>query len=211
MENLVLKPPTLIFNCSRPKKRTSSIGDTMLENNIKDKYNQIKELSNCMCHLYNLEKSDISSFKILINYFNNIEDIKDKIYQGFSFNSIIQYMYSKCCKNLNKYEDKSILNYFNESEKPQINSDNIDKIFYHLNKINDNIDFDLLGLNTGYYHKKKDTSNNIKYTINLDNKSDVSSINFYKNLNNHYQNSKSSYMIDTELLQVEDEFENIEL
>ena len=218
MEKIVLKPPNLIFKSSIPNSKYKNKNENenknkLVESDMQKKQKQIKDLINNLIHTYDLQKLDIDCFKILIKYFTDIDSLKYKIYEDFSFNNIIQFMYSKCSTKLNTSENKKILDYINyeeyeieDSETSQTSSyernDEIDRIFYNIDRIDRNIDFDILGLNATCYHKPKkrnNNNNNIKYNI------DILKNNF-ELTNNNFNNNN-----DLVLEEIEEEFENIEL
>ena len=221
MENLILKPPKLVFKSSIPKSKNE---DKLFETEIQKKQKQIKGLIHNLIHTYDLQKIDIDCFKLLIKYFTDIDSLKYNIYQDFSFNNIIQFMYSKCSTKLNTIEKKKVLDYINyEKYKTEDNelsdlssderNDEIDNIFYNIDRIDKEVDFDILGVNATYYHKPKkhnnNNNNNIKYNIDIHkNKFELKDNNLINdNNNNNYDNLDN----ELELEEIEEEFENIEL
>ena len=201
----------LVFQSSLPK----AIPKQKVK--MQKKYDQTKDLINNLVYIYNLDKNEIDCFKILINYFNDINSLKHKIYEKFSFEDIIKYMYSKCSTRIDYLEKKKILDYLNYEdyglENDLTNSssykreEQLDRLFYNLNRIDNNIDFNLLGTNTNYNHKSKITTNNIKYDIITKKNNTILTNNNTSNPNNLNNLDE----MNLELEEIEEEFENIDL
>ena len=169
MENKSLKRPSVVFLSSiTPKLSTKKIPETDLD----DKKIKTELILN-LINMYDLNENDVDCFKILLIVFNDYNLIKFNINNNFNFIDIIKLIYSKCNKDLSLLQKQKVLDYLNYDEEIPQQSDCIEykeckefnKFNYNMSKLNDNIDFSILGTNiirnTKMYKKKKNKNSNI--------------------------------------------------
>lgn len=204
MDKKTLKLPKMTFLSSSHYKMSKKIfPETNTPNNENIKEDLILKLIN----IYDLSTIDIDCLKLLLTVFNDYNLIKVNIYNDFKFIDIIKLIYSKCNKKLSSLQKQKILDYINYDDKETPNIEykeyeKYNKFNYNMSKLNDNIDFSILGTNII-------RNNNIK-------KKEKKSSNYslQKNKNNNIINSKNYEEDDDEdnkEFQDDNEFIDIEL
>ena len=133
--------------------------------------------------------------------YDDYDLIKINISNDFKFIDIIKLIYSKCNHKLTLNEKQKILDYLNyieeiplneEFNNNVVNDNDLNKFNYNMSKLNEHIDFSILGHNiirnkkTKYYKKQKNTYNNNK------------NINSQKKINNEEQEDEDEF-VDIEL------------
>lgn len=179
---LILKPDSKLMNSINnkftnnnnnflnnfKKVNKSKFSENIIEqDNNDDKHDSFNTILNIINYNYNITIKELELFKELyyklyeIN--NEIEfDIISKLRITIKFNNLILFMYSKIKNILNPYYNNKIklyLNIIDEDDKDDKDDIEYNKFLFNLEKINNYIDFSILGLKKN--GKRKD--NNIKY------------------------------------------------